>query len=84
VLRTVASLQAAFLRFTEEDKALFTEDVFEEVNSKTLTKEHMKSVMDLARKIGKDKIDETINRLEKIMVEIVDTDFADHLPDILG
>ncbi|EYB95392.1 hypothetical protein Y032_0160g3331 [Ancylostoma ceylanicum] len=83
VLRTIASLQVAFLKFSEEDKALFTEDIFGEINSKTVTKEHVKSMVDLMRKIGEGKLDETLNRLGKIIPEIADTNFADHLPDIL-
>ncbi|KAL6743113.1 hypothetical protein Aduo_016192 [Ancylostoma duodenale] len=84
VLCTIASLEAASLKFTDEDKALFISNMFGKMFAKAMTKENVKSSLDLMRQAGGDRLKESVDRLESIVFEIVDREFADNLPDILG
>ncbi|RCN46424.1 hypothetical protein ANCCAN_07512 [Ancylostoma caninum] len=84
VLRNIASLEAASLKFNEEDKALFITNMFGKMFAKAMTKENLKSSIDLMRQAGGDRLKQNVDRLESIVFEIVDMEQADNLPDILG
>ncbi|EYB95141.1 hypothetical protein Y032_0163g3478 [Ancylostoma ceylanicum] len=83
-LHAIASLEAASLKFTDEDKGLFMKNIFGEMFAKALTKENVKAALDLMRHAGGDRIKGNVDRLESIVSEIIDTELADNLPDILG
>ncbi|ETN80209.1 hypothetical protein NECAME_09304 [Necator americanus] len=69
VLRTIAALQAASLKFTDEDKALFLKDIFKVVFGQALTKENVTSSLGLVRQFGSDRLGKCIDQVESIAME---------------
>ncbi|CAJ0590120.1 unnamed protein product [Cylicocyclus nassatus] len=72
-LRNVAALEAASLKFTEEDKSLFIKDIFSEMFAKVMDEEY-----------GSEELRESVDKLEEVISEIIDANLADHLSELLS
>ncbi|KAK6756924.1 hypothetical protein RB195_015008 [Necator americanus] len=84
VLRTIAALQAASLKFTDEDKGLFLKDIFKVVFGQAFTKENVTSSLGLVRQFLSDRLEKSIDQVESIAMEVINLDFADNLSDTIG
>ncbi|VDO84011.1 unnamed protein product [Heligmosomoides polygyrus] len=83
-LKSIARLEAASLKFSDEDRSKFLVNPFKDLFSTFLTKESVASVFTMLRSLNGERMKSSIDNLEAVVSEILDPTFADNLPEKLG
>ncbi|KAK5985027.1 hypothetical protein GCK32_010385, partial [Trichostrongylus colubriformis] len=84
VMRAIAKLEAAAMRFSDEEKLPFRCNPLHEHFTKFFTKEAIDSHLIVLRSIGGGRLMDKVDQLEDIIEEIIDLEHIRSLPEMLG
>ncbi|EYB84998.1 hypothetical protein Y032_0306g1994 [Ancylostoma ceylanicum] len=84
ILRAKAVIEAMSLRFTPEEKKLFSENALSELFGEFFKKDIVADMMKMFREFGDGKLTERADKMEKIIPDLMDFKWADRLADELG
>ncbi|RCN43603.1 hypothetical protein ANCCAN_10374 [Ancylostoma caninum] len=84
ILRAKAVIEAMSLRFTPEEKKVFSENALSELFGEFFRKEVVGDMMKIFRQFDGGKLAERADEMEKIIPDLMDFKWADQLADELG